>query len=57
MLDEAAFGITEMVDENMANAARVHTVENGRDIAQFHHGGLRGRRAAPLPVGFAKSWG
>jgi N-methylhydantoinase A len=24
-----------MVDENMANAARVHTVENGRDIAQF----------------------
>ncbi len=33
--DEAAFGITEMVDENMANAARVHTVENGRDIAQF----------------------
>jgi N-methylhydantoinase A len=35
MLDEAAFGITEMVDENMANAARVHTVENGRDIAQF----------------------
>jgi N-methylhydantoinase A len=35
MLEEAAFGITEMVDENMANAARVHTVENGRDIAQF----------------------
>ena len=35
MLDDAAFGITEMVDENMANAARVHTVENGRDIGQF----------------------
>ena len=33
--DVAAFGITEMVDENMANAARVHTVENGRDIEQF----------------------
>jgi N-methylhydantoinase A len=33
--DEAAFGITELVDENMANAARVHTVENGRDITQF----------------------
>jgi len=32
---EAAFGVTEMVDENMANAARVHTVENGRDIEQF----------------------
>ncbi|MFA3916196.1 hydantoinase/oxoprolinase family protein [Ruegeria hyattellae] len=32
---EAGFGITEMVDENMANAARVHTVENGRDIEHF----------------------
>lgn len=31
----AAFGITEMVDENMANAARVHTVENGRDVEAF----------------------
>ncbi|MEM1288164.1 MAG: hydantoinase/oxoprolinase family protein [Pseudomonadota bacterium] len=34
-MDEAAFGITELVDENMANAARVHTVENGRDIEHF----------------------
>ena len=33
--EEAAFGITELVDENMANAARVHTVENGRDIEHF----------------------
>lgn len=32
---EAAFGTTEMVDENMANAARVHAVENGKDISQF----------------------
>ncbi len=32
---DAAFGVTEMVDENMANAARVHTVENGRDIEHF----------------------
>ena len=32
---QAAFGVTEMVDENMANAARVHTVENGRDIEHF----------------------
>ncbi|MEM8812579.1 MAG: hydantoinase/oxoprolinase family protein [Pseudomonadota bacterium] len=32
---DAAFGVTEMVDENMANAARVHAVENGRDIEQF----------------------
>jgi N-methylhydantoinase A len=31
----AAFGVTEMVDENMANAARVHAVENGRDIEAF----------------------
>ena len=31
----AAFGVTEMVDENMANAARVHTVENGRDVEAF----------------------
>ncbi|KMO10754.1 hydantoinase/oxoprolinase family protein [Methylobacterium platani] len=29
----AAFGIVEVVDENMANAARVHAVENGRDLA------------------------
>ncbi|MEM8774033.1 MAG: hydantoinase/oxoprolinase family protein [Pseudomonadota bacterium] len=34
-LSEAAFGVTEMVDENMANAARVHTVEHGRDIEHF----------------------
>lgn len=32
---DAAFGITELVDENMANAARVHTVENGREIEHF----------------------
>ena len=29
----AAFGIVEVVDENMANAARVHAVENGKDIS------------------------
>ncbi|MHA6263830.1 hydantoinase/oxoprolinase family protein [Arenibacterium sp. CAU 1754] len=28
----AAFGIAEVVDENMANAARVHAVENGKNI-------------------------
>jgi len=27
----AALGISEMVDENMANAARVHTIESGKD--------------------------
>lgn len=31
----AAFGICEMVDENMANAARVHTVENGKTIDEY----------------------
>lgn len=31
---EAAFGIAEVVDENMANAARVHAVENGKDIGE-----------------------
>ncbi len=31
----AAIGIAEMVDENMANAARVHAVENGKDLAGF----------------------
>jgi N-methylhydantoinase A len=28
----AAFGISEMVDENMANAARVHAIESGKDV-------------------------
>ena len=30
----AAFGVCEMVDETMANAARVHTVERGFDVAE-----------------------
>lgn len=29
----AAFGICEVVDENMANAARVHAVENGKNVS------------------------
>ena len=32
---DAAHGITEIVDENMANAARVHTIEHGEDIEKF----------------------
>ena len=32
-IEPAAFGICEVVDENMANAARVHAVENGKNIA------------------------
>ena len=32
-LAAGAYGISEIVDENMANAARVHAVENGDDLA------------------------
>ena len=32
---EAAYGICEVVDENMANAARVHAVEHGKNISEF----------------------
>lgn len=32
-VQSAAFGICEVVDENMANAARVHAVENGKNIS------------------------
>jgi N-methylhydantoinase A len=31
----AAAGIAEIVDENMANAARVHALENGRELGQY----------------------
>jgi len=31
----AAYGVLEVVDENMANAARVHSVERGKDISGF----------------------
>src|SRR6516162_6855848 len=30
--EHAAFGVSEMVDENMANAARVHAIESGKDL-------------------------
>ena len=33
--DTAAVGISEVVDENMANAARVHAVENGKDLSGY----------------------
>ena len=32
---EAAWGVAEVVDENMANAARVHAVENGEDLSTY----------------------
>jgi N-methylhydantoinase A len=31
-VEHAALGISEMVDENMANAARVHAIESGKDL-------------------------
>ncbi|MBX9619978.1 MAG: hydantoinase/oxoprolinase family protein [Hyphomicrobiales bacterium] len=43
---EAAFGLAEVVDENMANAARVHAVENGEDLSQYTMIAFGG--AAPL---------
>jgi N-methylhydantoinase A len=30
--EHAALGVSEMVDENMANAARVHAIESGKDM-------------------------
>jgi N-methylhydantoinase A len=30
--EHAALGVSEMVDENMANAARVHGIESGKDL-------------------------
>ena len=46
--EAAAFGIVEVVDENMANAARVHAVENGRNIGDNTLIAFGG--AAPLPA-------
>jgi N-methylhydantoinase A len=45
----AAFGLSEVVDENMANAARVHAVENGEDLNEYTMIAFGG--AAPLHAG------
>jgi N-methylhydantoinase A len=45
----AAFGVAEVVDENMANAARVHAVENGEDLSAYTMIAFGG--AAPLHAG------
>ena len=45
----AAFGLVEVVDENMANAARVHAVENGEDLSDYTMIAFGG--AAPLHAG------
>ncbi len=47
--DTAAYGVAEVVDENMANAARVHAVENGEDLADYTMIAFGG--AAPLHAG------
>ncbi len=43
---QAALGVAEVVDENMANAARVHAVENGEDLSGYTMIAFGG--AAPL---------
>jgi len=45
----SAYGVAEVVDENMANAARVHAVENGEDLADYTMIAFGG--AAPLHAG------
>ena len=45
----AAYGVAEVVDENMANAARVHAVENGEDLTEYTMIAFGG--AAPLHAG------
>jgi len=47
--ETAAFGLAEVVDENMANAARVHAVENGEDLGEYTMIAFGG--AAPLHAG------
>ena len=46
---ESAWGLAEVVDENMANAARVHAVENGEDLSEYTMIAFGG--AAPLHAG------
>jgi N-methylhydantoinase A len=49
--DEAAFAVSEVVDENMASAARAHAVEQGKDIrrrALIAFGGAAPLHAARL---------
>ncbi len=47
--ETTAFGVAEVVDENMANAARVHAVENGEDLSEYTMIAFGG--AAPLHAG------
>ncbi|MDD2002071.1 hydantoinase/oxoprolinase family protein [Pseudomonas putida] len=44
--EAAAFGICEVVDESMSNAARMHAVENGKELSEYTMIAFGG--AAPL---------
>jgi N-methylhydantoinase A len=46
---DAAYGVSEVVDENMANAARMHAIESGEDLTNFTMIAFGG--AAPLHAG------
>ena len=46
-----AVGIVEMVDENMANAARVHAIERGKQPSEYTMVAFGGARASRRPSG------
>ena len=48
-IDAAAVGVAAVVDENMANAARTHAVESGKDLTGYSMVAFGG--AAPLHAG------
>ncbi len=49
-LEEAAWGIHQIVNESMANAARVHTLERGKDPHRFPVHGYRIAKALGSPA-------
>ncbi|MFX4219497.1 MAG: hypothetical protein ACMVO3_00120 [Thalassobaculum sp.] len=51
----AAFALAEIVDENMANAARVHAIEWGKDISARADDRLRRRGAAARSPSWPRS--
>jgi N-methylhydantoinase A len=50
-LEVAALGVSEIVDENMANAARVHAIESGKDARGVWRRGAAARRADGRQIG------
>ena len=61
--DQAAFAVSEIVDESMASAGRMHAVESGKDlsnrlmIAFGGNGPLHATRVAPGRSGMPGSSG